>query len=139
MHTPAANEASSGAKPGVGAAAKQVAEHASSLARLELELAGLELKGKVGALGAGAGMGVAAAFVALFGLGFLLATVAAALAIVLDAWLALLLVAVGLLAVAGALGLLALRKIKRGTPPVPEQAIREAKLTTEALKANGHS
>jgi len=29
--------------PGVGAAAKQVAEHASSLARLELELAGLEL------------------------------------------------------------------------------------------------
>jgi hypothetical protein len=32
----------------------------------------------------------------------------------------------------------AVRLIKRGTPPVPEQAIREAKLTTEALKANGH-
>ena len=28
-------------------------------------------------------------------------------------------------------------KIKKGTPPVPEQAIREAKLTTEALKTNG--
>jgi hypothetical protein len=25
-------------------------------------------------------------------------------------------------------------KIKKGTPPVPEQAIREAKLTTNALK-----
>jgi hypothetical protein len=28
--------------------------------------------------------------------------------------------------------------IKKGTPPVPEQAIQEAKLTTEALKGNGH-
>ena len=121
-------------KPGVGAAAKQVAEHASSLAKLELELAGLELKSKVAALGAGAGLGIGAALLALYGLGFLFATIAVALAIVLDAWLALLLVTVALFAVAGILGLLALRKIKRGTPPVPEQAIREAKLTTEALK-----
>ena len=43
--------------PGVGTAAKQVAEHASTLARLELELAGLELKQKAGALGAGVGLG----------------------------------------------------------------------------------
>jgi len=35
----------------------------------------------------------------------------------------------------GAIGLMALR---RGTPPVPEQAIREAKLTTEALKDGHH-
>jgi hypothetical protein len=28
-----------------------------------------------------------------------------------------------------------LRLIKRGSPPVPEQAIREAKLTTGALKS----
>jgi hypothetical protein len=33
--------------------------------------------------------------------------------------------------------LLAVRRIKRGTPPVPEQAIEEAKLTTEALKSDG--
>jgi hypothetical protein len=32
---------------------------------------------------------------------------------------------------------LGLSKIKKGTPPVPEQAIREAKLTTEALKGDG--
>lgn len=124
--------------PGVGAAAKQVAEHAATLARLELELAGLELKRKVGALGAGAGLGIAAAVLALFGLGFLFATTAVALAIVLDAWLALLLVTVGLFVLAGVLGLLARSLIKRGTPPLPEQAIREAKLTTAALKANGH-
>ena len=137
MRTPGA-EGTAGEKHGVGAAAKQVAEHASSLARLELELAGLELKRKVGALGAGVGLGVAAALLALYGLGFLLATIAAALAIVLDTWLALLLVTVGLFGLAGLLGLLALNRIKRGTPPVPEQAIREAKLTTEALKADGN-
>ena len=123
---------------GVGTAAKQVAEHASTLAKLELELAGLELKRKAGALGAGAGLGIGAALVALYGLGFLFATIAVALAIVLDAWLALLLVTVCLFALAGVLGLLARAQFRRGTPPVPEQAIREAKLTGEALKANGH-
>jgi hypothetical protein len=123
---------------GVGTAAKHVAEHASALARLELELAGLELKRKAGALGAGVGLGLGAAVLGVFALGFALATIAAALAIVLDTWLALLLVTVALLALAGLLGLLARRRIKRGTPPVPEQAIQEAKLTTEVLKANGH-
>ncbi len=132
MPTPAAER-----QTGVGAAAKQVAEHASTLAKLELELAGLELKRKAGALGAGIGLGVGAALVGLFALGFGLATIAVALAIVLDTWLAMLIMTVGLLAIAGMLGLLALNRIKRGTPPVPEQAIREAKLTTEALKANG--
>jgi len=123
---------------GVGTAAKQVAEHASTLAKLELELAGLELKRKVGALGAGAGLGLGAALLVLYGLGFLFATIAVALAIVLDAWLAVLLVTLGLFALAGALGLLARAQLRRGTPPVPEQAIREAKLTGEALKASGH-
>ena len=124
-------------RPGVGEAAKHVAEHASALARLELELAGLEVKRKVGALGAGVGLGLGAALLALYGLGFLLATAAVALALVLDTWLALLLVSLGLLVLAGILGLLARTLIRRGTPPVPEQAIREAKLTSQALKANG--
>lgn len=125
-------------KHGVGGAAKEVAEHASALARLELELAGLELKRKAGALGAGAGLGIGAAVVGMYALGFGLATIAVALAVVLDLWLALLLVTAGLVVLAGLLGALALARIKRGTPPVPEQALREAKLTTEALKANGH-
>jgi len=125
-------------QPGVGAAAKQVAEHASALAKLELELAGLELKQKAGAVGAGAGIGVGAAVVALYAVGFLFATVAAALAIVLDTWLALLLVTLGLFAIAAVLALVAVRLMKRGTPPVPELAIQEAKLTSEALKSDGN-
>ena len=123
---------------GVGAAAKQVADHAKALVGLELELAGLELKRKAGALGAGVGLGIGAAVAAWFALMFGLATIAAALAIVLDLWLALLVVTLSLLALAALLGVLAKSRVARGTPPVPEQAIREAKLTTEALKANGH-
>jgi uncharacterized membrane protein YqjE len=122
---------------GFGAAAKQVAERASALVRLELELAALELRRKLTALGVGAGLGVGAALFLGFALGFGLATVAAALATFLATWLALLLVTAFLLLVAALLGLFALRSVRRGSPPVPEQAIREAKLTTEAIKSNG--
>ena len=95
------------------------------------------MKRKVAALGTGAGLGVGAALLVLYGLGFLFATAAVALALVLDPWLAVLVVALGLLVVGGILAALALVQIRRGTPPVPEQAIREAKLTSQALKANG--
>ena len=44
----------------LGATTKQVAEHASALARLEVELAGLELKRKATELGIGMGLGYAA-------------------------------------------------------------------------------
>jgi uncharacterized membrane protein YqjE len=123
---------------GVGTSAKQVAEHASTLAKLELELAGLELKQKAGVFGTGVGLGIGAAAVALYAVGFLFATAAVALAIVVDPWLAVLLVTVALFGLAAILGLLARARIRRATPPVPELAIREAKLTSEALKANGH-
>jgi hypothetical protein len=121
----------------LGSAAKEVAEHASSLVRLELELAKLEIGRKVGALGAGIGLGVGAALFALYALGFLFATIAAALATFLPTWLALLIVTLFLVVVAGVLGWLALGRVKKGTPPVPEQAIEEAKLTSEALKGDG--
>jgi Flp pilus assembly protein TadB len=124
-------------KRGVGPAVKEVAEHASALARLEMELATLELKRKVAAFGIGLGLGVSAAVFLLFALGFGLAAGAAALTLVVSTWLALLIVFGGLLLLALVLGFFALRAIKRGTPPVPEQAVAEAKLTTEAIKGNG--
>jgi Putative Actinobacterial Holin-X, holin superfamily III len=123
-----------GGRQPVGAAAKEVAERASTLARLELELAQTELKSKAGALGAGVGLGAAAAVLGLFAMGFLLATAAAGLATFLPTWLALLIVSLVLLAVAGILAAVATRKLRSGGAPVPEQALREAKLTTEAIK-----
>ncbi len=128
-----------GPRAGLGGAVKEVTERVSSIVRLELQLASLELKGKVAALGVGIGLGAGALVLGVFALGFLFATIAAALATFLATWLALLIVSVALLLVAATLGLLSLRAIKRGTPPVPKQAIQEAKLTTSALKGgNGH-
>jgi membrane protein len=124
-------------KRGVGPAVKEVAEHASALARLEMELATLELKRKVAAFGIGVGLGVAAGVFLLFALGFGLAAGAAALTLVVSTWLALLIVFGGVLLLALILGVFAMRAIKAGTPPVPEQAVAEAKLTTEAIKGNG--
>ena len=121
----------------LGEATKQVAEHASSLARLEIELATLELKRKVTSLGVGIGLGLGAAVFGLFMLGFLFAAIAAAFATFLPTWAALLITTGILLVIAGVLGVLALGRIKKGTPPVPEQAIAEAKRTSEALKSDG--
>jgi uncharacterized membrane protein YqjE len=124
-------------KNGLGAVARQVAEHASSLFRLELELAQLEVKKKVTSLGVGIGLAVGAAVFAFYGLGFLFATIAAGLATAMSTWLAILIVTCGLFLVGAILGLLAVNRIQKGTPPIPEQAILEAKLTTEALKSDG--
>jgi uncharacterized membrane protein YqjE len=122
---------------GLGFAAKQFAERASTLVRLELELASLELRRKVRLLAKGIVFGLVAAVLLVFALGFGLATIAAGIATATSIWVALLIVTGGLVLFAGLLGALALRAIKRATPPVPEQALREAKLTTEALKHDG--
>jgi membrane protein len=119
----------------VGASAREVAEHASALTRLELELAVLELKRKAAALGIGAGMTVGAVVLGVFAIAFLLAAAAAGLADVLPWWASLLIVAGGLLLVAGILGVIGIGALRRGVPPVPERAIEEAKLTSEAIKS----
>jgi Putative Actinobacterial Holin-X, holin superfamily III len=126
-----AGETSNG---GVGAAARQVAEHASAITRLELELAALELKRKAVALGLGVGLGLGAALFALLAIGFAFATVAAVFATLLSTWLALLVVTGILLGLSGLLGAVAIGRLRKGTPPVPQEAIREAKLTGEAIK-----
>jgi protein-S-isoprenylcysteine O-methyltransferase Ste14 len=123
-----------GERRGLGAAAKLVSERASSLVRLELQLAAAELKQKVVALGLGIALLVGAAVFGLFALGFGLATAAAALATTVSTWLALLIVTGALLLLAGLLGAIGVDRLRKGTPPIPVQAIEEAKLTTEALK-----
>jgi len=121
---------------GLGGAVKDVTEHAKALVSLEVELASLELKRKAAALGVGAGLIVGGLVFGLFALGFGLATIAAALATFLATWLALLIVTGFLLVVGIVLALVGRKRLRKGTPPVPEQAIREAKLTQEALKSD---
>jgi hypothetical protein len=119
---------------GLGAAARAVSERVSAIVRLEIQLAVAELKEKLAALGVGIGLLVGAGVFALFMLGFLFATIAAALSIVLDLWAALL-ITTGILAlIAAVLAFIGTTVLSKGAPPVPEQAIEEARLTTEALK-----
>ena len=134
MPTPRTDANGAAENVGVGAAVKQVTDHAKTLIGLEVELAKLELKQKVAAFGIGIGLLLGAALFAVFALGFLFATAAAALATFLSTWLALLIVAAFLLVLAAVLGLVGAKKMQ---PPVPQEAIREAKLTTAALKGDG--
>ena len=123
---------------GVGKATKSVAEHASALVRLELELAALEVKRKLVSFAMGIGLVLGALLFLLYALGFGLAAAAADIATAVPLWGALLIVAGGLFVLTMLLGAFGLMALKKGTPPVPEQAIREAKLTTEALKDGHH-
>jgi Putative Actinobacterial Holin-X, holin superfamily III len=120
---------------GIRASIRRVVGHARSISQLEKELATLELQEKAGKLGAGAGLGIAAAVIALYALGFALATVAAALALVVDWWLALLIVFGMLLLLTVVLALVAKTLVKKGTPLAPEQAIEEARLTQQLVRS----
>ena len=123
---------------GIRASFRRVIRHASSLTELQKELARAEMKRKMAALGTGAGLAIGAGVILFFAVAFGLATAAAALALVVDWWLALLIMFVLLLLVTAVLGLVAVRMIKKGTPPVPEQAIEELRLTRQTLRG-GHA
>jgi membrane protein implicated in regulation of membrane protease activity len=119
---------------GIRASVRRVVRHASALMSLQQELAKLEMSYKAGALGAGVGLGVAAALGGVFAVALGLGTAVAALAIVLDLWLAFLIVFGVVLLITALLGLLAVRTLKKGTPLAPEQALEEANLTRKVLK-----
>ncbi|HEY1564285.1 MAG TPA: phage holin family protein [Gaiellaceae bacterium] len=122
---------------GLSGATKRVADHARSFVRLELQLAATELKRKIAALGLGLALLTGAAVFVLIALAFGLAAATAGIATVLPVWLSLLVMFGGLFLFAGLLGGLGLVMLKKGSKPVPEQAIEEARLTQEAIR-NGH-
>ena len=106
---------------------RDLANQTSALAQKEIELAKAELALKGKRLGIGVGVFGAAGLIALFALGALTAAAILALAIVLDPWLAALVVAAAYGAVAGALALAGKQKVEEGTPPLPEQAVESTK------------
>ena len=122
---------------GLSTAARRVSEHARSIVQLELRLAAAEVKRKAIALAAGIGLTVTAALLGLFALVFGLAAATAGIATALPVWTALLVMFGGLILGAGVLGGIGAGLLRKGSKPVPEKAIEEARLTTEALK-NGH-
>ena len=113
---------------------KRLTEQSSALAQKEVELAKAELAIKGKRIGIGVGAFGAAGLVALYAVGALVAAAILALAIVLDAWLAALIVGAGLAATAGILALTGKKKVEEGTPPAPEQAIESTKADVEYTK-----
>ena len=105
----------------------------SELVRGEIALAKAELAAKGKRAGIGAGMLGTAGVLALYGLGALITTVIAALALFLPVWAAALIVAVVIFIVAGALGLLGKNQLQRATPPVPENTVESVKRDVAAV------
>jgi hypothetical protein len=122
---------------GLSGATRRVADHARSFVQLELQLATAELKRKIAALGVGIGLAGGAAICALLALCFGLAAAAAGIATALPVWAALLIMGGALFLLAGILGGVGVVLLRKGAKPVPEQAVQEAQLTTEALR-DGH-
>ena len=119
---------------GINDAAARVAAHARNLARLQAELARTEFQRKAGRFGIAAGMLVGAAVLGFFAIELALALVIAALAIVLPVWLAILIVFAVVLVGAALLAMIGVRIFKAGGPPVPNQAMAQAKLAADAFK-----
>ncbi len=122
----------------IGELVKMMSEQASVLIRDELKLAQLEMtsKGKQAALGAG--MFGASGVVAFYGVGCLLACAIIAISGVVSAWLAALIVGAALLAVAGLAALLGKQRMRKASPPLPEQAVADVKADVEEIRERAH-
>jgi uncharacterized membrane protein YqjE len=114
-----------------------VSEGASTLIREEIELAKAEVSEKVGKLLRGSVVGVAAGTFAFLALILVMEGIAWLLnEEVFDGkvWPGFFVEAAAFLLIAAAAGFIAYRAVQAGAPPVPEQAIEEAKLTKEMLQ-----
>lgn len=115
----------------------EVSERASSLIREEIELAKAEVSDKVGKILRGSVVGLAAGIFAFLALILIMEGVAWLLAEEVfdgNAWPGFFVEAALFLLVAAGAGLFAYRSVQAGAPPVPEQAIEEAKLTKTMLE-----
>jgi hypothetical protein len=114
-----------------------VSESASILVREEIELAKAEVSQKVSKLVRGSAVGVAAGTFAFLALILILHGIAWLLGEELfsgNIWAGYFVTAGIFLLIAALAGFIAFRALKAGSPPVPEQAIEEAKLTKEMLE-----
>jgi uncharacterized membrane protein YqjE len=113
---------------------KDLSEQTSTLIRKEMELARAELTEKGKRAGVGAGLFGGSGVVALYGVGALIAALILLLATALEPWLAALIVAVVLFAIAGVLALTGKKQVEQATPPMPEQAIESTQRDVETVK-----
>src|ERR671913_1324647 len=123
----------------LGELLKQLSQETTQLVHQELELAKAEITQKGKQAGMGAGLFGGAGAIGLAALGALTACFILALNAVMPAWLAALIVAVVYGIVAFVLVKQGQARIKRATPPVPEQTIETVKEDVEWAKTQMRS
>ena len=112
----------------------QLSEQVSRLVRNEVRLAQAEVTQKAKRFGVGAGLFGGAGMVAVLGLGALVTAAILGLANFLPGWLAAVLVAVVLFAVAAVLALLGKRDVAQAAPPLPTETIASVQADLDAVK-----
>jgi Putative Actinobacterial Holin-X, holin superfamily III len=112
----------------------RLTEQISTLVRDEARLAQAEVTQKAKRLGLGAGLFGGAGLFAFFGLAVLISAAVLGLAEAVPGWLAAVIVAVVLFAVAGVLALVGKKDVQQGSPPVPTQAIASTKADIATVK-----
>jgi uncharacterized membrane protein YqjE len=122
-------------------AIQDVTEKAELLVREEIALAKAEMTEKVTKLVKGAIFGIVAGVFAVFALIYLLHALSWGLWDVFydggdNLWLGYVITGVLVLALGGIAGLVAMRLIKKGSPPTPELALEEAQLIKGTLTAS---
>ena len=118
---------------------KDLSQQTTTLVREEVELAKAEVTAKAKRLGLGAGILGGAGAVVFLALAALVTCAIAGLSEALPVWLAALIVAVVLLAIGAALGLMGKAELERGSPPIPEEAVKSTKEDVAWLRTQAKS
>jgi uncharacterized membrane protein YqjE len=129
------------AEKSLGETVTDVTDKATLLIREEIELAKTELSEKISSIVKGAAVAAAAGVFAVFALIYLLHALAWFFVDLFDwstVWPGYLLVFGILIVLTGIAGWVGFRWIKKGSPPTPNMAIEEAKLTREAFGDGKH-
>lgn len=121
-----------------GELVKQLSEQVSLLVRDEMKMARLELTRKGKQAGMGMGMYGASGLVALYGVAALLAAAIIAISGEIRPWLAALIVGLALLVVSAAAALAGRARMRRATPPVPQQAVEGTKADVGEVRERMH-
>jgi Putative Actinobacterial Holin-X, holin superfamily III len=109
-------------------------DQVTTLVRDEVRLAQAEVTAKAKRLGVGAGLFGGAGLVAVLGLNALVTAAVLGLASVIPGWLAGILIAVVLFAIAAVLALIGKKDVQQAAPPVPTETIASVKADVATVK-----
>ena len=124
----------SGAQQPVGDLVQRASQQLSQLVRDELHLAQAEMAQKGKRFGKGGGLFGGAGLMGVLTLQALVASVIAALSLVMDVWAAALIVTAVLGAVTALMAALGKQQIIKASPPTPEQTIDSVKADVAEIK-----